>query len=397
MPSKESMKRQFTLLVIYLALAVQCLALEPEAPPSPIDPGAPAKHSLRRDSEDAGENVFIGHFGEIVRVPHFWAVDAKMQGPIEQVNFHFKTIDPMRMFSASFSPKATDYVPENFARLRLMQMLVIPKDVPGGFQSLEVLRESKAKDLSATGNPYDLRHVGEYPWPPGTFWISISTPYPLFQLYTQSDKNFFIVTSGASPFDLDRKDPVLANSTAGLASSLSTYVYQFVAPPAETLSSLDLGVAALPWVGICVIAVALGFLPKNGNWLGRLRLMGRMTFGLATAAMLVCIPIFFISMRLGMTRTINEAAMLFFVGLISPWVCRAASARLNGRKPWRVFAWSAVANILPVSLSLIFMAQIFSGPAFSLGSVDLLMLTLALGATALLNGAAFGLAHAEES
>lgn len=391
------MKRRFTLLVIYLTLAVQGLALEPEAPPSPIDPGAPAKHSLRRDSEDAGENVFIGHFGEIVRVPHFWAVDAKMQGPIEQVNFHFKTIDPMRMFSASFSPRAQDYVPENFARLRLMQMLVIPKDVPGGFPSLDVLRESKAKELSAAGNPYDLRQVGEYPWPPDTFWVSISTPYPFFQLYTQSDKNFFIVTSGASPFGVDRKDPVLANSTAGLASSLSTYVYQFVAPPAERISSLDLALAALPWAIVCVIGVVLGFLPKNGNWLGRLRLMGRMTCGLATAAMLVCTPIFFISMRLGMVRTINQATMLFCLGLISPWVCRAASARLNGRKPWRVFAWSAVANILPVSLSLIFMAQIYSGPAFSLGPVDLLMLALALSATALLNGVAFGLAHAEES
>jgi len=387
-------KRSVIPAALCFALSVVSVrAYEPTAPPPPADPGAPAKHSLRQVAENAGENIFIGHFGETLRLDNCWAVDAKMQGLIERVNFHFKTVDPTKIFSAPFSPEAKDFIPENFARLRLMQMLVIPKDVPGGFRSLEALREAKVKELNSTGNPFDLRKIGDYPWPPETFSVSISTPYPLFQLYTQSDKNIFIVTVGEDPFASTPRDRFLASSASGLFHSLSTYSYQFVSPPAERISSLDLGLAALPWAGICVIAVALGFLPKNGKWLGRLRLIGRMTFGLATAAMLICVPIFFISMSHGMARTINQASILFCAGLIFPWVCGAAAVRLNGRRSWRVFAWSAVANIFPVSLSLVFMAQIYSGPAFFLGPVDLLMLTLTLGATALLNGAAFGLAQ----
>lgn len=381
-------------LAAVLALSAgRSFALEPAAPPPPTDPGAPAKHSLRQDPEDPGENIFIGHFGETLRLYNRLVVDAKMQGPMERVNLHFKTVDPSNVFSAPFLPQAKDYIPENFARLRLMQMLVIPKDVPGGFRSLQALREAKVKELSAAGHPFDLRQIGEYPWTPETFSVSISTPYPLYQLYTQSDKNFFILTSGASPLALDPKDPFLSSVTSEISSSLSTYLYQFIPPPAQEVSRLDLGIAALPWAGVCVIAIALGLLPKKGYWLGRLRLTGRMAFVLSTVGLIIGGPILFISMSHGLGRTINQASILICASLIFPWICRAASARLNGTKPWRVFFWAAAANIFPGAFSFVFLKQIFHAPAFTLGPVDLAMLSLTLCATALLNGVAFGFTH----
>lgn len=388
------MKFRPTLLATLLALGVgRSFAREPDAPPSPVDSGTPANHSLRTDAEDAGQNVFVGHFGETLRLPYFVAVDATMRGPMERVNFHFRTVDPAKFVSAPFSPSAKDFVPENFARLRLMQMLVIPKDVPGGFRSLDALREAKAKELSATGNSFDLRQIGGYPWPPETFSVSITTPYPLFQLYTQSDKNFFIVTIGEDPFVATPKDRFLASSGSSLCNSLSTYLYQFIPPPKEEVAPLDLGLAALPWAAVCIIAVALGFLPKNGEWRGRLRLMGRMTFGLATVALLFGNPILFVAMNRGLGRTINPATLLLCASLIFPFISWAVSVRLNSIKPWSVFAWSLAANILPLGCSLIFLKQISAAPAFSLVPVDLMMLNSFLCALALFDGITFGLAH----
>lgn len=388
------MKLRPTLLAALLALGVgRSFAREPDAPPSPVVSGTPANHSLRTDAENAGQNIFVGHFGETLRLPYFVAVDAKMQGPMERINFHFKTVDPANFFSKPFSPEAGDFVPKNFARLRLMQMLVIPKDVPGGFRSLDALREAKTKELSATGNPFNLRPGEESTWPPETFWVWISTPYPLFQLYTQSDKNFFIVTIGEDPFVATPQDRFLASSGSSLCNSLSTYLDQFAPPLVEEVSFLDIGVAALPWAAICVIAVALGFLPKNGKWLGSLRLIGRMTFGLATVALLIGGLLLIFSMRHGLGRTINEASILLSTGIIMPWICRAASARLNGRSPWRVFAWSAVANILPVTIGLVVTEQFYSGAKALSASPNLRMLSFMLCVTSLLNGIAFGLAH----
>ncbi|MBI2788836.1 MAG: hypothetical protein HYX59_09160 [Elusimicrobia bacterium] len=386
-------------LAIVLALSAgRSFALEPAAPPSPVDSGTTAKHSLTPNAEDAGKNVFIGHFGETVRLPYFWAADARMQGPMERVNFHFKTVDPMKMFSAPFSPEAKDYVPENFARLRLMQMLVIPKDVPGGYPSLEKLREAKSKELSETGNPYDLRKVGEYPWPPETFWVSISTPYPLFQLYTQSDKYFFIVTSGASPYAKDRKDPVLANSVGDLCGSLSTYLDQFAEKLANRPKPISTAlVALLPWGGICAVGIALGFLPKRGIWLSRLNLMGRTMVGLTSISLLIAIPLLFISWRQGLDKTINEGSILLGAGLVMPWACTAISSWLNGRNPWRLFGWSLVANGLPIAAGYMIARDFHSGKVSIIGTEDFVMLSITLCALGLANAIAFALAHRQQA
>lgn len=392
------MNRCNLLLSICLALtAAQSFAREPQAPPSPVESGTQATTSLKRDVNDAGENIFVGHFGETLRLPYFWAADAKMQGPMEVVNFHLATIEPMKVVSPPFNPNSKDYIPENFKRLRLMQLLVIPKKVSGGFKSLDEIREAKSKELGATGNPYILQRPGNYRWPPDSFMVWISTPYTLFQLYTQSDKNIFILTSGSGPYDESSNDPILTNSTARLCSSLETHLDEFrLKIIAERGFFRDLRIVVIPWALFCAFAGILSFLPKRTNWLRRLRLIGRATFVIISAWQLLAGPILFAAWRLGLGRTINEGSILFCAGLIMPWISRAATVRLGGQRPWRVFIWSAIANITSVIVGYTFIQDFIAGALIISGSQNFLRMSNFLCVLGLLNGVMFGLAHKED-
>lgn len=403
------MKRYLAPTFICLALAVHGLAREPQAPPSPTGPPSRANYSVTRDEKEP-ENVFVGHYGEILRLYTDWTAEAIMRGPVEVVYFREKTSPPVTQWpsevkldgpdaTVTFHPppfqiKPEEYLPENMARLRLMQLLVVPKDIPEGFRTLKKLREAKSKELGAIGNPYKLREVGDYPWPPDSFWVSISTPYRLFQFYTQSDKNFFIFTSGASPYDDKHDDPILASATSRLLSSLSTHLDDYGRKLRADKSLIyDLRIALLPWAAVCALATFLNFLPQHRPWLGRLRLIGRMTFGLTTGSLLFAVPVLFASWRVGLDRAINEASILLFTSLILPWICKTISIRLDGQHPWRVFAWSAATNIFPVVVGLTIVGDFIAGTTVISGYQDFWMLSVLLSVLGLLNGVAFGLTH----
>jgi hypothetical protein len=392
------MNRYLAALAVSLALtAAHSFAREPQAPPSPTESGTQATTSLKRDVNDAGENIFVGHFGETLRLPYFWAADARMQGPMEVVNFHLATIEPMKVVSPPFNPKSKDYIPENFKRLRLMQLLVIPKNVPGGFKSLDEIREAKSRELDAAGDSYKLEKLGNYRWPPDSFMVWISTPYTLFQFYTQSDKNIFILTSGSGPYDENSGDPILTNSTARLCSSLETHLDEFrLKIIAERGFFRDLRIVVIPWALFCAFAAILSFLPKHPNWLRRLRLIGRATFVFISAWQILAGPVLFVAWRLGLGRTINEGSILFCAGLIMPWISKAATVRLGGQRPWRVFIWSAIANIPSVIVGYSFNEDFISGALIISGSQNFLRLSNFLCILGLLNGVMFGLAHQED-
>lgn len=387
---KNEINRRLVLVAACLALAgARGFASEPAAPPSPAEPGVKA----------AGANMFVGHFGEMVQVPDFWAVDAKMQGPVEVLYFHHTKVDPMRDFSADFKPKAEEYVPENFARLRLMQLMVIPKDVPGGFRTLDELREAKEKELRSTGSPYELMRLSPYPWPTGSFWVEIHAPHRLFQIYSQNGNNFFIFTSGASAFDEKTDDPILGYATEKLTGSLSTYLYDYafearLRAPKDKLANHPIILA--PGAVVCMLGLLLGVLPKR-DWLGRLRLMGRAMFGLTAVSLLLAAPLLFASLRLGFDRTINEASILFFAGIAMPWICRFLSGRMGGRNPWHVFIGTAIANILFIVVGYAVMKDFMTGAASFTGYRNFWMLSLTLSALGFLDGIAFGAAHRGDS
>jgi len=376
------MNSRFALLMAFLALAlVRTSAGEPGAAPA---------------SGDSGENVFVGHYGEIVRVPYLWSVDASMQGPIEVVNLHLTNEDPLKVVSPLFKPRASDYVPENFHRLRLMQMRVVPKDTPGGARSLEALRGAKKNELDLAGVPYTLMQLGDYSWPPDSFWVSISTPYSLFQLYTQSDKDFFIMTSGTSPYVERSHDPLFVNSTADLANGMSTYLDDSrLKIIAEKGFLKDLRIVVIPWAVVCVFAALLSVLPKGWNWLSRLRLIGRATVAFTSASQLLAGPILFASWRMGLDRTLNEGSILFYAALIMPWICRTVSARRGGQRLRRVFIWSALVNVLPIWAGYLILRDFTTGSTVITGSQNFLRMSHSLSILAVLNGVIVGLAHQE--
>lgn len=370
------MKRSVVPAVLFFALSVvSARAYEPSAPPPTLTDG---------------ENVFIGHYGEIVRLAYFWTADASMKGEMEVVNFHLAKQDPFAVVSPAFQPAQKDYAPENFARLRLMQMLVIPKDVPGGFKSLRTLREAKTSELAAAGGSYKLQSLGEV-WPPDSFQLWVSAPHQFFQVYTQDEKNIFIVTSGASPYDSPPADPVLTNATVRLLNSLSDHLDEARLRMTSRAGFLtDLRVVLLPGAFVGVLGLLLLLLPKR---LERPRLAGGMMLGIAAAGHLIAGPLLFASWRMGLDRTINEASILLCAGLAMPWICRFVSLRRNGRKPWRVFTWTVIANILPVLTGYAAMRGFLSGTDAITGSRSFWMMSLSLSLLGALDGIVFGLTH----
>lgn len=407
------MNRKTAMLIISLGfLAAQSYAREPQAPPSPTGTFEHAAYSIAPDNEKK-ENVFIGHYGETLRLYSDWTAEAVMRGPMEVIYMREKSLPPpskwptsvelkgqdatVTFHGPSFRIKPEEFISTNFARLRLMQLMVVPKNVPGGFRNLTELREAKSAELRATGSPHKLQEVGDYPWPPDSFWVSISTPYRLFQLYTQDDKNLFIFTSGASPYDEKPDDPVFGSAVEKLLGSLSTYLSGFRRQTtAERDLITELRTVLLPGTVVLVFAAILNFLPARQNWTRRLRMAGRTTAGFVAGWHIIAVPLLFASWRLDLDRSINEASILVCAAAIMPWVCKAISARFGGQRPWFVFTWSAVINVFPALLGFAGMEDFITKTAVIAGYQDFGMMTLTLSILGLLNGVAFGLTHQEK-
>ena len=188
------MNRRTILLTACLLTASLSSAREPQAPPSPVS---------TRESGQAEFSLFVGRFGESIKLRNGWAAEARMQGPIEVVNFHVKQDStPKRL---PFQPKAADYIQDNFTLFGLMQLMVIPKNIPGGLASLEALRSAKEDELKRSGADYKI--LDESPtsndWPPRTFHVLIERPYSLWQTYSESAGEFYIFTHGSWPRTAD--------------------------------------------------------------------------------------------------------------------------------------------------------------------------------------------------
>lgn len=171
-------------------LGGRTLAREPQAPPSP--------YAATTGQPSGGSNVFVGTVGGIIELPYGWTADPVMRGEAEIVRIHRKSINDFDV--KPFNPKPSDYKPENFEALGLMELMVIPKNAPGGFKSLAELRQAKEKELLSSGAEYEITDVpSRSEWPKGTFDVATSRPYRLRQTYGESEKEFYILTSAGSP------------------------------------------------------------------------------------------------------------------------------------------------------------------------------------------------------
>ncbi len=187
------------LLAAGLALiAAQSFALEPQAPPSPpsatVKVGAVKKlPDPNRPSDEA--YFYVGHFGEAIEIPYSWNAEGELSAGTEIVRFRRKWQDEF-----GFKPialRASDFKPENFAPMGLMELVVISKKEPGAPRSLKALRRAKEEELTRNGVRFSIaEETNEYTWPRGSFQLSTLEPYHVNQTYGESPGEIFILTQG---------------------------------------------------------------------------------------------------------------------------------------------------------------------------------------------------------
>lgn len=374
-----------------------------EPAPSPAASSENAEFSVTLDKKEM-RNVFVGHYGETLLLSSDWTAEAILRGPIEIVYFRERSDPPSSEWPKeikrngsdstvvfhrpAFKIKPEEFTPENMAPLRLMQLMVIPKNAPGGFVSLEKMRAAKNDELKGSGASFELRKTGDYPWTPDTFWVLISTPTRIFQLYTQNEKQFFILTAGATPFDEAVDEPGYGSAVSRLSNSLSTFVYNTRGTHStEEFSASRAAFVLLPLALVSLFAALLALFP------GRARLIGGTSFFFCLVPHLFGAPLLFASWRMGLGRAINEGTILLSVGLIMPWVCKSLSRRFGGDRLWRVFLAAAAANILPIVTGYQVFREFRSGGEVLSGYGNFWMMGFSLSVLALLNGAAFGFTH----
>lgn len=152
-------------------------------------------------NDDPGYITFVGNFGEVFKLPGGWEIHASMQGEAEVIN-HYPKFPIYSDSMERFRPKPEDFVPENFTRYGLIQMMILPWSASSS-KSLDELKRLKLADLKSSGvefrivdNPFPgYGHMGRE-WPKGTFEVLIATPYLLSQLYTTSGRHLAILTTG---------------------------------------------------------------------------------------------------------------------------------------------------------------------------------------------------------
>lgn len=371
-----------------LAAASNCSAFKDGAPPQPL-PDRKVAFQIQ-----TGDNVFVGHYGEVLSYDEDWTAEPAMQGLLEVVRFHAKRkgwgVSGNLVF-APYSPKPEEYVPEKFASMGLAQLFVIPKDAPNGFPSLSKLRAAKEKELAASGLGYKIVSPdhNDLAWPQDTFFVSVSTPYHLFQQYTQSDKNFFIFTAGNNPFN------AIQGPIGKISDSLRVYLEPFQRQLSEEYRVYKYPIVLIPWVLIIVISCALAVFPKRAGWQGRLRLIGRATAAFSGALPLLGLAAVNFSWRHGFDKWVNMGSTVFAFAAILPFLCTALSAWLGGTRLRRVFLWTGAIVVLPAAAAFAVAVAVAYGQATgSNDGAECLVTSIVLMWLGMLCGICFGLTHA---
>lgn len=381
------MNRCNLMLSICLALtAAQSFAREPQAPPSPSgDGGVPQVGTIKEVPNPNGygaTSFYVGHYGEAIEIPYYWIAEAELRGTTEAVYFHRKFSDDNSLHP--FQPKAADYKPENFARLELMELVVIPKNAPGGLRSLKAIRLAKEKEIAAKGPDSKISaEQYEYKWPRGTFQVRTSQPYRMVQTYGESPKEFYILTTGGNlatgDYGLSEKRSYEYNYAAERAleslakhlfavhkETLDDFVFKHApdtsnffsfVPAPNTSKDLLASFTAIRFLGLYGTLGAgmliLAFWPGASPWGRRVRLFGRSLFLFAHLSALIGFLLMYIPIiSIGVKWGCSDDATLIPVLLI-PWISGLAAMRLGSARTKRVLISTGVLAALWTILILL--------------------------------------------
>lgn len=366
------MKRHLTFLLLSLALgAGLSVAREPQAPPSPTEDGTAGKiKTVPHPSGYGSTNIFVGHYGETVELLHEWIVKAELQGLTEVVYLHRKYRDEKR--HELFHPKPGDYTPENFARLELIELIVVPKNSPGGLRSLPELRRAKELEIAQKGLESKIVEVDqENVWPLRTFYVITTKPYRLLQTYSESPKEFYILTTGdelaAGDFGFSKERADLYNfagQRAGISLgrhllSLRTHTLgdRIYWPSLDAFTTLPAGsedlLRGFKTVRFIVIFATLGtamvvmaFWPGVTPRTKAVRLFGRCIFIYSHLLALIGFISVYAPNRLAgvMWKCSDDATVLPVVAIpLFSWI---AAQRLGGGRSVRVAIWTGALSFI---------------------------------------------------
>lgn len=168
-----------------------------------------------RPPGDVSFQVVIGQYGESFDLFDDDVLDAQMNGPVEVLRIHPKW-DPRQrqaVLADIFHPKESDYVPANFEKFELQELIAVPKGQPG-YATLEQIRADKVAEAKKSGVAFEVHDLDlSDGWPPGTFEIWTKAPYRLVRFYAQTPKCFMIYSTAGTGLD-------------SIRSSLSAYLYE---------------------------------------------------------------------------------------------------------------------------------------------------------------------------
>lgn len=247
------------------------------------------------------------------------------------------------------------FTPENFTSKGLLELVVIPKDAPGGYRSLQDIRRAKEHEMSAGGFDYKIYDeksgYQQFSFPPETFHVRIKRPYHLLQCYTESPKAFFILTSG-DPQAQPGNGRVLQDNIRTIEVSLSDYLEAVALPLKPEIDLSGFKGFWRMWLFFNVPLFLLMALPKSNPIFSRLNFIGRSLMLSINVSGLVGFLIPCVSYRIGWGIWRSGALLFAALALLGPWICWLIARRFYGTDEKRVFYWSLLAALPLAALDL---------------------------------------------
>lgn len=407
------MKRHIAILLVILALAeARGFAREPLAPPSPSKTASTRVGSIGEGTD--GNSLFIGHYGEAIEFPYLWDAEAELRGGMEVVYFHRKSHDDFGY--KPFNPTPADYKLENFAPLGLMELVIIPKNAPGGLRSLEAIRQAKEQELKNNGVEYKVFHsMSDLHWPAGTFHIEVIKPYRLVQAYAESSKEFYILTTGGrlneGDFGLSRDrvqdyyhaDNIVSRSVGSHLLRVNkkiirNSIFEVTTDEFNRLfsSSCPLGLWALCGA-FSAVMLMIAIWPRKSGRTTRLQIFGYSLFAFPTLLALLGFLCVYLPFRVGGVAWKHSEDAMIIPTLLIPLMSWLAARRYGSQHVSRVMVWIGGLAALWIGALTLGPRSEFSWPVSDLifwNTVILHLVGIIFGAVF---AAAFGaLAHRED-
>lgn len=164
--------------------------------------------------------TFEGKYGEIVQYPAKYAVESEMHKSIEIVRF-----SP----AGAKVDKSAFNVQQNYDKLDLMQLLIIPK-AGSKVRSIDEVRAKKEAEFRAGGLNFWIKPAKSFL--PGSIFVRVYEPYRQVHAYIEGTHYFFSVLGG-------RLGPLFKSVVDGLVQTSRELPGQTIAEPERPTPATD--------------------------------------------------------------------------------------------------------------------------------------------------------------